>query len=652
MKRFRANAANIPVAAEKDHDYVVFKEVRIPMRDGAELSAFIFFPSVDGKVDFNKKYPVIMNRTSYIEVFPELTTMPPLMHYMATDLGYAYAVCGVRATTTSDGGALLPMQNEGWGEHQDGVDTMAWLLKQPWCNGHVSTTGMSYLGGTQYVLQLMGDVPGLETSAIHVPSVNSFDGGWIYTGDFVDMCCLPMWVITILADQLKNDHLPADVVAAIMKDNELLGNPLGDPTVLPGLNFAKLSSEYGLIGIPIIRNVPFFREYLEHRHDSSYFSYNNVRNRKHDMKKPVLFTAGWFDLFGNNSIEGYEHSVKDAPSEEVARGHRLIVGPWTHSIPLPQYPCGLSDFRVMNMEWIRYRTEGVASDFFENVPVAIYVLGENRWRAEQHWPLPDAEPQVLFLHSDGSANSTAGNGVLTADEPAADESPDTYQADPANPVVNMGGVGMLGGQVDQSDVEKREDVLVYTGPELSRDTEVTGSIRVVLHAATSGTDTDFFARVVDVAPDGSTLNIATGGRRGRYVENGRDNPTALEPGKVYRYEIVLKPTSYVFKAGHRIRLDVCSSDAAYFDVNPNAFVDLNTATTADYVVATQTLHHDAEHASYVELPVIPQERKREWIEWPFDVHLIDGAVEKFSSTVVAPPCPKPLVKDASELPCV
>jgi putative CocE/NonD family hydrolase len=262
------------------------------------------------------------------------------------------------------------------------------------------------------------------------------------------------------------------------------------------------------------------------------------------------------------------------------------------------------------------------SEFFDKTRVFIYVFGENRWRAEQAWPLPDAVPTKYYLHSGGSANTSSGDGTLSLEKPGAEQL-DHYTADPANPVPTLLEHFFIGGRTDQSSNEKRNDVLVYSTPPLNEDVEVTGYIKATLYAASDATDTDFIMKLVDVDLNGTVNNLVTGGVRGRYRKS-RTAPEALTPGKIERYEIAMRATSNVFKKGHRIRVEVMSSDAYMYDVNPNQFVDLRTATAKDYVVAEQTIYHSEEYPSLIELPVIPVGREREWIDWPYATEKTGG----------------------------
>ena len=617
----------IPSPLEAPHDFVLYKDVRIPMSDGAELSADISFPSVNGVADLGKAYPVILSRSPYRDL--GMAVAPPHWAYFCAERGYVYVYCSVRGTGRSDG-VFEPMANEGWGAscdgyggRTDGIDTLNWILAQPWCDGHVATTGKSYLGGTQYLLHLSCDAPELVTCVIDSPAVNSFGGSWVYQQDFLDTACALWWPFQMAMPPRHLDLLPQAAQEGIQQDLEAMSDEAEDADV--EAFYAGLRARHSLRDIPVVRHLDYYQRWLDNRDNPAFFAYNDVLSRPHATERPLLFHTGWFDLFSMNALEGFRQTVRQAPTEQAAQSHRLVVGAWGHT-PNPQvrrFPESETDDRLMSMDWIEQQLRGQESPYFRDNPVSLFVMGENRWRGEQEWPLSDEQRTRLYLHSEGSANTLAGDGTLSAQAPEQAEPADRYAYDPADPVSFPGGIGVTcGGQCDQREAEQRQDVLTYTGEVLEEDVEVTGYVTARLYAATSAEDTDFFMRLLDVCPDGTVWNVVAGGRRGRYVREGRTRPVPLVPGEVYAYDVSLRATSYVFKAGHRIRVDVTSSDTLHADVNPNAYLDLNSCTAADYVVAEQRVLHDAEHASYVELPVIPASHERRWIdEWPFSARI-------------------------------
>jgi putative CocE/NonD family hydrolase len=241
-----------------------------------------------------------------------------------------------------------------------------------------------------------------------------------------------------------------------------------------------------------------------------------------------------------------------------------------------------------------------------NPPIRYFVMGLNRWRNADTWPLPQTEWQRFFLHSRGHAQTAAGDGLLTRDTPTS-EPADVYVYDPRFPVPTVGGRlldsgSLVPGPLEQSVVEKRNDVLCYTTPELKQDTEVTGPLKLHLFASTSAKDTDFVAKLIDVYPDGFAYNVAEGCIRARY-RKGILHPEFVNPGQVYEYTLDLAHTSIVFKQGHRIRIDVTSSNFPRIDRNMNTGNALGVDKTG--IPAVQTIYHGTDFASYIDLPVIP-----------------------------------------------
>jgi hypothetical protein len=266
------------------------------------------------------------------------------------------------------------------------------------------------------------------------------------------------------------------------------------------------------------------------------------------------------------------------------------------------------DEETVSLDWYDYLLQGKQNQYASDKPVKIFVMGENKWRDEAMWPLERAQETRYFLQSDGKANSAAGDGLLSNAE-AGKAVADSYVYDPANPVPTTGGPlccdvpHLSPGPQDQKAVESRQDVLVYSTPPLDADTEVTGEVTLDLFAKSSAVDTDFTGKLVDVAPDGTAINLTEGILRGKYRES-RVQGTPIEPGKVYEYKIDLWSTSNVFLKGHRIRVELSSSNFPRFDRNLNT--GKNDAVSAEFVKATNTVLHDSAHPSALILPVVPR----------------------------------------------
>jgi len=263
------------------------------------------------------------------------------------------------------------------------------------------------------------------------------------------------------------------------------------------------------------------------------------------------------------------------------------------------------DLGGLQFKWFEYWLKGRETGIQDWPAYYLFVMGENRWRGENEWPLKRTRFTSFFLHSAGHAATLTGDGLLNATEPGEEPS-DPFTYDGNNPVPSVGGnnlVGASAGPMDQASVEERADVLVYSTAPLEQNTELTGPVKLILWAASSARDTDFTGKLVDVHPDGKAYNLCDGIVRAQY-RNGTDKPALLEPGKATQFEVDLWVTSNLFRQGHRIRLEVSSSNFPRFDRNPNSGKPFGTDT--ELLSARQTILHDRDHASHLVLPVIPR----------------------------------------------
>ena len=310
--------------------------------------------------------------------------------------------------------------------------------------------------------------------------------------------------------------------------------------------------------------------------------------------------AGWYDPFLPTQLEDFIRIRRDG-RPEVASASRLIIGPWAHARSVT-FPSGVTprNYRLESLEpsisWFdqHLRSSGPRSQ--TTAPVRIYVMGENAWRDEQDWPLARTRYTLFYLQSNGKANSSAGDGVLKSNPPTSRQPPDTFVYDPQNPIPTAGGamIGPRAGIALQNHIETKPDVLIYSTAPLEEDVELTGPVSLVLYVSTTAPYTDFTGKLVDAHPDGSAYNVCEGIIRRRYIPSG--HPTQIQ--------IDLWPTSMLFQKGHRIRLEVSSSNYPRFDRNPNTGRPIATETRS--IAATQTIYHDAKTPSHLLLPVIPR----------------------------------------------
>jgi uncharacterized protein len=586
---------------------VVYRNVMIRMRDGVELATDVYLPDDGAAGGPHGRYPVVLERTPYDKA---KEIIPPGAVETFIERGYAVVIQDVRGTHRS-GGVFDPMMDEGWGKRRDGVDTLAWLVGQPWCDGRVGTIGMSYLGGVQVEVALAG-APGHVAAFIEAPATDQFRNGWVYRDGMLDFQTALPWAMFMGQDAAA--HLPPAGRT----------RPLSDYQTMGGIEWEDGKSVFGfpptqsLRDIKGVRYLPFWQAWLDHAEDPWYFRNNDTAERFQDVSLPIYLLGGWYDPFLRNTYEIYQAVTSQAKDVATRTNARLLIGPWSHSpcSDCENLPGANVDDTALSAAWLDRWVKGT-SDSILRYPVILYVMGENRWRAEQAWPLHDAAVTSYYLHSAGHANTSAGDGALSPIRPQS-EPADRYDYDPINPVPSRSDQPFEArrGRMDQSMIEHRSDVLVFTTPPLPEDVEVTGPLRMSLYAASSASDTDWHVKLVDVSTTGEAFNIASGAVRARY-RHSRTAPRPLIPDAIESYEIDLWATSNVFKRGHRIRIEIASSDFPNLNRHPNRFIDLSRATAKDFVTAHQMIVHDWKHPSHIDLPIIPATHRRDWIPTPF-----------------------------------
>jgi putative CocE/NonD family hydrolase len=266
-------------------------------------------------------------------------------------------------------------------------------------------------------------------------------------------------------------------------------------------------------------------------------------------------------------------------------------------------PNAAMDCTAVQIRWFDYWLKDKPNGVDKDAPVKIFVMGDGKWRDERHWPLERTKEKVLYLTGDGRANTPAGDGRLV-DAAPTESGEDHYTYDPRDPVPTLHGKASFTIPVDWRQVAERQDILVYQTAPLAERVEVTGNPVVELHASTSAPDTDWFVRLIDVSPDGFARDVSQGQMRARY-RDGLDRPELLEDGEVIRYTIRMNPTSNAFLPGHRIRLDITSSDYPNYDRNHNTAANPNVDPTLKK--AEQTIYHGGERATRIILPHVPNE---------------------------------------------
>ncbi len=562
-------------AMTQDTQVAVEQGMKAKMRDGVFLIADVYHPKAPGR------FPVLLERTPYNRRDAAGGTM-------LASHGYVVILQDTRGRFDSEG-EFYPFRYES----QDGYDTVEWAAGLEYSNGKVGMFGGSYVGATQ-MLASISRPPHLEAIFPYVTASEYYEG-WTYQGG-----ALMQWFASSWTSGLAEDTLRRKAGA--------LSRPRQWVEQMP-------VESYRLLALPDVAALaPYFRDWIEHERQDDYWRAWKVSDRYGNTAVKALHAGGWHDLFLKGSIENYLGMRKSAATPEAREGQRLLLGPWAHAATSAEGKIGdvvfgnaaVLDMSQTILRWFDYSLKGVKNEYAEGAPVRIFVMGNNVWRSEQEFPLARTRYTRYFLDSAGGANSASGDGSLSADLSKGAKS-DSFEYDPMNPVPTIGGrlccgPGIPPGPFDQRPNESRGDVLVFSTPALKQDMEVTGYVRLELYAASTAADTDFTALLADVDSSGYARFLTDGIVRARY-RNSTERAELIEPGKVYKYEIDLWATSNVFKAGHRVRLYVSSSNFPRFNRNLNTGEQTLGSTRA--LKARQTIGHDAARPSALILPVIP-----------------------------------------------
>jgi len=563
--------AAVTVCAHDEYPIVFESNVPMKTRDGVTLRADIYRPKVDGK------FPVLIERTPYTKyIYGGID-----YGLKAAARGYVFIVQDVRGRYAS-GGEWYPFKYEA----QDGYDTVEWAAALPYSNGKVGMVGNSYIGATQLLAamaappHLVGIAPGYTASNYHAH--------WAYQGGALMQSFAQVWCSGIAVNEL--DHRMARA-----------GLPTHWELKLP-------PAEYPLLVVGTAKGLgSYYFDWMAHPAYDDYWKQVSIEEHFAQIQVPALHFGGWYDLFQSGSIRNYEGIKNQGGSEAARKGQRLVIAPGGHCGAAPKI--GEVDFGKgsvfdeweYEMRWYDHLLKGIDNGMAREKPVKIFVMGKNIWRDEDEWPLARAKPIKYYLHSEGKANALSGDGKLSMALPAA-EPVDKYVYDPGDPTPTYGGAILGGGPRDQRTVESRPDVLVYTTSAFEKDTEVTGPVSLELYISSSAVDTDFIGRLVDVWPNGFAQILTDGILRARY-RNSMEKAELLNPGKIYKLTIDLWSTANVFLAGHKLRLDITSSNYPRFDRN------LNTAdspeTSAQFIKVTNVIYHDRDHPSALIVPVVP-----------------------------------------------
>jgi putative CocE/NonD family hydrolase len=560
-------------------EYAVRVERSVGMQtsDGVTLRADVFHPVRVTRT------PTILVRIPFSKTIANFLFADVVGRFWA-ERGYTVVIQGTRGRYESDG-EHEPLIHE----REDGLATLKWLETQPWFDGRLGMWGGSTFGYTQWVI---ADVLPPDAALMIQISSTSFYS-MFYPGGAFSLSSALFWAL--------RSHGPEDVWPdADALDRGVNGWPAAD-------------ADLRAVG----KRVPFFQDWIRNPEweasGSAIPTLNWVsidwKNRPERLNAPTLLMAGWFDPFLPSQLQDFVRIRSGV--RKAAQDVRLVIGPWAHAVtvPLPGNPPN-RNYRLESLApSIPWFDRHLRRDIREPkawAPVRLYVMGANVWRDEEEWPLARARETSWYLSSNGRANSASGNGRLTLAPPSTD-AVDSFESDPQNPVPTRGGsaLGFGAGVENQSDVERRQDVLVYTSDPLERDTEVTGPVAVELFVDASTPSADFTAKLVNVDEDGTPFNVCDGILRWSQLPPWRPIPefipdTAGIQPKFIRIE--LWPTSMLFRRGHRIRLEIAGSNFPRFDRNPNDGGFAFNATRPK--VSTQHVAHGANLPSRLILPMV------------------------------------------------
>jgi uncharacterized protein len=569
---FRELPTDLPQRVGRLH---TLRDVRMPMRDGVRLCADVYLPETLGP------HPTILIRMPYGK--REAYCYMPAHGRFWARLGYACVVQDVRGRWASEG-VYEPFVHEA----ADGWDTLDWIAGQPWCSGRIGMTGESYYGYTQWAVaasrhpNLVCAAPGDTAADIYA--------SWAYVNNAFCQHTMGGWTFAINGRRDVNEFR-------------------WDPWHLP------LATATDAAGHPSVTH----KEWIANPRRNGYWSRINVCDRYADVAIPLLHWGGWYDTFLTGTIDGWRGVRAQTRDRQGRDRQRLTIAATDHEMT-PEFDGSVGPHRLVGHgyshdrvarfmdEWLLPGKDGGGAAATASpravAPVRYFTMVANEWHTADDWPPPGVEERRFYLRSGGRAAGLEGDGVLSPDQPG-DEPPDVYRYDPEDPVTYWLGTSLWEAARylhDRRPVEGRADVLVFTSEPLARDLEVTGPISATLHVSTSAMDTDFTVALVDVLADGHAHLVQEGIRRLRYRDSD-ESESKVEPGHVYEITVDLWATSYRFEKGHRLRVEVSSSNFDRYDRNLNTGEDPGLAVRR--VVATQTVHHDASRPSFLSILVVP-----------------------------------------------
>jgi putative CocE/NonD family hydrolase len=555
-----------------EHEVKLELGVKQRMRDGTNLSSDIFRPDAKGK------FPVIITRTPYrtAEGFQDRQNAEAKFF---AEHGYVYIIQDCRGKNDSDG-VYRPFIDD---DSRDGYDTLAWAAKQDWSDGVLGTTGASYGAWNQWStatlkppgLKAMICIVSLPDPVLNVPYQNG---------------ALVLW----MAEYLAHYEGRKNTQTSLFDSKKLFWH----------LPLKTLDEQFGW------KKSRIWQEWIAHPSADGYWKPGFYHDKLDGVDVPVLHVSGWYDDDIIGTHINYLKMTDPSRPSSTRKSQKLIIGPWQHRVNATRKlgdvdfgEASLIDLQAIKLRWFDHWLKGLENGIEDEPRVAVFTTGRNEWQKRDDWPFTNAKATRYYMQSQGRANTSYGDGLLSMTKPSKNGASDRYSYDPADPVPNIDDDASHGaeGPFDQRPIERRDDVLVYSTPPLEKQVEVSGRVTVELFASTSAKDTDFWAQLTDVLPNGYSMHLTEGIIRGRYNKS-LEKPELLRPGEITRFTIDLWIISNAFHKGHVIRLDVSSSSFPKYDRNPNT--GNRFGQDSKLQVAKQTIFHDAEHPSAVILPIV------------------------------------------------
>jgi hypothetical protein len=627
-----ANAQRSGAAAQSTpakYEVRVERSVAVPMRDGVHLSTDLYFP-----VNAAGKLGAVLIRTPYNKhTFRSSTSRAQFF----AGQGYAVAVQDVRGKFESEGEFIVSGSDV-----PDGYDTDSWIAAQSWSNGKIGTYGCSYLGDVQ-IMQAQARHPNLTAMIPQAASSslgqarNRYHQFGVRLGGTFELAAAVGWFAASGSKLYYGPPAGAPRELFLRYQDQFNPAPAARPewtqaaprgrgaTASEDIQFRKLWWVLPITDIPSVGHYPptDFEQLAKLTPTDPWWTRFGYLTDSSRFDVPALHINSWYDFGPQETMTEWEMLRTNATSALGRDNQFAVIAPTTH--------CGFEgagpntivgerevgdatfDWTGLYLKWFDYWLRGVSNAVTSMPKIQYFLMGKGEWRAADGWPIPGTQFTKFYLHGRGTANGRLGDGVLSTTLPAAGEPPDHYVYDPQTPTPSRGGpVCCTGtpdapeGAFDQSDVEMRSDILVYTSEPFKEGVEVTGPLSAVLYASSDAKDTDFTAKLIDVYPDGRAFNLQEGVLRARYRE-GFDHAVFMAPGGVYEIKVDMQATGNYFPPGHRVRLEIASANFPRFDRNLNT--GGNNFDEKAWKVARNMIYHSSKYPSHVILPIVPARTK-------------------------------------------